>query len=45
MLRSSICEIVIVGNLDMDEVVKMIKKIFHKSAIVKKRFLQPFKIL
>lgn len=36
MLRSSICEIVIVGNLDMDEVVKMIKKIFHKSAIVKK---------
>ena len=36
MLRNSICEIVIVGNLDMDEVEKMIRKLFHKSAIVKK---------
>ncbi|HIR73923.1 TPA: insulinase family protein [Candidatus Ventrenecus avicola] len=36
MLRNSICEIVVVGNLDMDALVKMIKKYFHKPAIVKK---------
>lgn len=34
MWENSYCEICIVGNLDMDEVVKKIAGIFHKSSIV-----------
>ncbi len=36
MLRNSLCEIIVVGNLDMDEVVRIIKKKFHKASIVQK---------